>query len=140
MRGFNFRKIRAAVVIATLAGSLLNAPTAEALFLKTPGVQWGHIYAGTNPITTTTPRTKFAVGTAKSSFNVTYNNFPEWAKKEFQGAVDIWSTNFASTVPISVDASWGRSSSWGILGSARPVNFFSSFAGAPDPSLCTRRL
>ena len=135
MQGFKFRKIRAAVVIATLAGSLLSAPTAEALFLKVPGVQWGHIYAGTKPVATTTPRTKYAVGTAKSSFNVTYNNFPDWAKKEVQGAVDIWSANFASTVPISVDASWGRSSSWGILGSARPVNFFSSFAGAPDSSL-----
>lgn len=135
MRGFNFWKIRAAVVIAALAGALLSAPTAEALYLKTPGVAWGHIYAGTSPVTTTTPRTKFAVGTAKSSFNVKYNNFPEWAKKEVQGAVDIWSANFTSTVPISVDASWGRSSSWGILGSARPVNFFSSFAGAPDPSL-----
>lgn len=135
MRGLNFRKIRAAVVIAALAGSLLSAPSAEALFLKAPGVAWGHIYAGTNPVTTTTPRTKFAIGTAKSSFNVTFNNFPEWAKNEVQAAVDIWSANFDSTVPISVDASWGRSSSWGILGSARPVNFFSSFAGAPDPSL-----
>ena len=28
-----------------------------------------------------------------------------------------------------------RSSSWGVLGSARPGSFFSAFSGAPDPSL-----
>ena len=135
MRAIHFKHLRVAVILAALVGSLLNAPSAQALFLKIPGTQWGHIYAGTNPVTTTTPRPKSAVGVAKSTFNVTYNNFPDWAKKEVQAAVDIWSANFASSVPISIDASWGRSSSWGVLGSARPVNFFSSFAGAPDQSL-----
>jgi len=43
--------------------------------------------------------------------------------------------NFKSSVVISVDASWGRSNSWGVLGSARPGSFFSAFSGAPDPSL-----
>ncbi|CAB4699240.1 unannotated protein [freshwater metagenome] len=135
MRGNQIRRLRVVVIATALVASLLNAPTAQALFLEVPATQWGHIYAGKNPVTTTTPRAKFAMGTAKSKFNVTYNNFPEWAKKEVQAAVDVWSTHFASTVTINVDASWGRSSSWGILGSARPGNFFSSFAGAPDQSL-----
>ena len=135
MRAIHFKHLRVAVILTALVGSLLNAPSAQALFLEVPGTQWGHIYAGTNPVTTTTPRPKSAVGVAKSTFNVTYNNFPDWAKKEVQAAVDIWSANFASSVPVSIDASWGRSSSWGVLGSARPVNFFSSFAGAPDQSL-----
>jgi hypothetical protein len=47
----------------------------------------------------------------------------------------VWSANFKSPVVVSVDASWGRSSSWGVLGSARPGSFFSAFSGAPDPSL-----
>jgi len=34
-----------------------------------------------------------------------------------------------------VDASWGRSSSWGVVGSARPGSFFSAYSGAPDASL-----
>ncbi|MSO42815.1 MAG: fibronectin type III domain-containing protein [Candidatus Planktophila sp.] len=135
MWGIHFKHLRVGAVAAALVGSLLSAPSAQALFLEIPATQWGHIYAGTNPVTTTTPRSKFAVGVAKSTFNVTYNNFPDWAKKEVQAAVDVWSANFASTVVINVDASWGRSSSWGILGSARPANFFSSFAGAPDQSL-----
>jgi len=110
MRGKNIKHLRVAALAAILVGSLLNAPSAQALFLEVPGTQWGHVYAGTNPVTTTTPRPKFAVGVAKSTFTVTYNNFPDWAKTEVQAAVDVWSANFASTVPISVDASWGRSS------------------------------
>ena len=135
MRSIHFKRLRAAAIAAVLVGSVLSAPSAQALFLEVPATQWGHIYAGTNSVTTTTPRAKYAVGVAKSNFKVTYNNFPDWAKVEVQAAVDVWSANFVSTVPIEVDASWGRASSWGILGSARPVNFFSSFAGAPDQSL-----
>jgi hypothetical protein len=52
-----------------------------------------------------------------------------------QAAIDVWSANFKSNVVVTVDASWGRSSSWGVLGSARPGGFFSAFSGAPDPSL-----
>ena len=52
-----------------------------------------------------------------------------------QSAIDIWSANFASTVPITVDATWGRSAVYGILGSARPGNYFNNFVNAPDPTL-----
>ncbi len=135
MRGIRLNQLRVAAVAAVLVGSVLSAPSAQALFLEVPGTQWGNIYAGTNSVITTTPRAKFAVGVAKSNFKVTYNNFPDWAKTEVQAAVDVWAANFSSTVPIQIDATWGRASSWGILGSARPVNFFSSFAGAPDQSL-----
>ena len=135
MRSIHFKSLQVSAIVAVLVGSVLSAPSAEALFRQAPATQWGHIYAGTNSVTTPTPRTKNAIGVAKSKFNVTYNNFPDWAKKEVQAAADIWSANFASSVTINVDASWGRSSSWGILGSARPGSFFSSFAGAPDPSL-----
>ena len=135
MRTVRLQSLGIATIIAALFGSVLAAPSAEALFLKAPALQWGHVYAGTNPVTTTTPRPKFAQGVVKSTFNVTYNNFPDWAKKEIQDAVDVWSANFISSVTINVDASWGRSSAWGILGSARPGSFFSSFVGAPDPSL-----
>jgi len=135
MRSIHFKQLRAVAIAAVLVGSVLSAPSAQALFLEVPATHWGNIYAGTNSVTTTTPRPKYAVGVAKSTFKVTYNNFPDWAKTEVQAAVDVWSANFSSTVPIQVDASWGRASSWGILGSARPVDFFSSFAGAPDQSL-----
>ena len=124
-----------ALASALILGAL-TAPSAPALaFKQISATTWGHIYAGAEPTTTTPtpPRSKNLE--VKSTFDVKYNNFPEWAKKEVQASIDVWSANFKSSVVISVDASWGRSSSWGVLGSARPGSFFSAFSGAPDASL-----
>lgn len=116
--------------------ALLTAPAAPALtFKQIPATTWGHIYAGSQPSSTQSAPSKSKNLEVKSKFSVKYNNFPEWAKKEVQASIDVWSANFKSSVVISVDASWGRSSSWGVLGSARPGSFFSAFSGAPDPSL-----
>lgn len=126
-----------AVSMATfLIVCLIGTPSAEGLsFKQIAATKWSYVYAGSSASTNTTPAPKSKNLEAKSKFNVTYNNFPEWAKKEVQTSIDIWSANFSSTVVISVEATWGRSSSWGILGSARPGSFFASFAGAPDPAL-----
>ena len=123
-----------------LAGALilavLTAPTAPALtFKQIPATNWGYIYAGTEASVSQSSPTKSKNLEAKSKFSVKYNNFPDWAKKEVQASIDVWSANFKSSVVVTVDASWGRSSSWGVLGSARPGSFFSAFSGAPDPSL-----
>ena len=121
---------------SALATSILIAPSAPALtFKQIPATNWGYIYAGTDPVTTTTAKPAAKNLEFKSKFEVKYNNFPDWAKKEVQAAIDVWSANFKSTTVITVDASWGRSNSWGVLGSARPGSFFSAFSGAPDPSL-----
>ena len=128
-------KVRASVIVLALVTSIFSAPTAEALYKVIPATQWGNIYAGTATSAQPETRGKTSNAVAKSKFDVKYNNFPDWAKKEVQAAVDVWAANFSSPVTITVDASWGRSSSWGILGSARPTNFYSGFAGAPDPTL-----
>ena len=130
------KRVWAIAFSAALVASILAAPSAPALsFKQAPATNWGHVYAGTSSLTTKTAQPVAKNLEATSKFVVKYNNFPDWAKKEVQAAVDVWSANFKSAVPISVDASWGRSSSWGVLGSARPGSFFSAFAGAPDPSL-----
>ena len=130
------KRLWAIAFAGVLAVSILSAPSAPALtFKQIPATNWGYIYAGTDAVTTATAKPAAKNLEAKSKFNVKYNNFPDWAKKEVQAAIDVWSANFKSTTPISVDASWGRSSSWGVLGSARPGSFFSAFSGAPDPSL-----
>lgn len=128
-------KVRAGVIALALVASIFSAPTAQALYKTIPATQWGNIYAGTTTDAKPQTRGKVTNVVAKSKFEVKYNNFPDWAKKQVQAAVDVWSANFSSPVTINVDASWGRSSSWGILGSARPTSFYSGFAGAPDPSL-----
>jgi hypothetical protein len=103
--------------------------------LQVEAKQWGNIYAGANTHVKQTPREKVAHIDAKSKFVVNYKNFPEWAKKDFQAAVDVWSANFQSTVPITIDATWNRIASYGVLGSARPGSYFAGFDGAPDSSL-----
>lgn len=128
-------KVRAGVIALALVASIFSAPTAQALYKTIPATQWGNIYAGTTTDAKPQTRGKVTNVVAKSKFEVKYNNFPDWAKKQVQAAVDVWSANFSSPVTINVDASWGRSSSWGILGSARPTSFYSGFPGAPDPSL-----
>lgn len=130
------KRIGPFALAGALIVALVTAPAAPALtFKQIPATTWGHIYAGTQPTSTQSAPTKNKNLEVKSKFSVKYNNFPEWAKKEVQASIDVWSANFKSSVVVSVDASWGRSSSWGVLGSARPGSFFSAFSGAPDPSL-----
>ena len=132
-----FKKIGAIALAGALAVTLFStAPTQALSFKQIPATNWGYTYAGTDPVQSAVVKTAQGKNLeAKSKFEVKYNNFPDWAKKEVQAAIDVWSANFKSNVVVTVDASWGRSSSWGVLGSARPGGFFSAFSGAPDPSL-----
>ncbi|CAN2225762.1 Fibronectin type III [Candidatus Nanopelagicaceae bacterium] len=136
MRSQFQRGIRATVLLALLLG-LLVPIQAQAIspFLQRPATQWGSIYAGPNTNVKQAPRGKVAYIESKSKFVVNYKNFPEWAKKDFQAAVDVWSANFSSTVPITIDATWTRISSFGVLGSARPGSYFAGFDNSPDSSL-----
>ena len=130
------KRLGAIAFAGALIASILIAPSAPAIaFKQIPATNWGYTYAGTDSVTTSNPQPTQKNLEIKSKFVVKYNNFPDWAKKEVQSAVNVWSANFSSSVPVTVDASWGRSSSWGVLGSARPGSFFSAFSGAPDPSL-----
>jgi hypothetical protein len=127
-------------VAFSLLLSGLGVPTAEAIsFRQMPATNWVHVLAGDNESSSSVQGNIPQVPTknleAVSKFDVTYNNFPEWAKKEVQDSLDIWAANFRSSVAISVDATWERSKSENILGSARGGSYFSSFPGAPDPGL-----
>ena len=131
-------QIRSGIAIVAILAGLLVAPHASALSLmrEGPSTVWGHTYAG--PATTKSfavTRSGGARAVAKSHFVVTYNNFPDWAKTDIQAAIDVWSANFSSNVPILVDATWGRAASYGVLGSARPGNYFINFPNAPDSTL-----
>ncbi len=131
-----FRHLLRSLAFLGLVGGLLYTPSAHALplTLERPSTVWGYTLAGPNTkhVTTTTSGVHLE---KQSNFVVTYNNFPEWAKADVQAAIDIWSASFSSTVPITVDATWARSSSPGVLGSARPGNYFANFINSPDPIL-----
>ena len=136
MRG-QWRKSGSLALVLGLLASLLLPTQSVALsnFKVAPSTVWGYTYAGKATGTTHTRPPKVAHLEQKSKFVVSYKNFPEWAKRDFQAAVDIWSANFSSAVPVTIEASWGRSASYGVLGSARPGNYYSGFDGAPDQSL-----
>jgi len=130
------KRLGAVGLAGALLTSILFATSAPAVtFKQIPATNWGYTFAGTESVAAKTAQPSAKNLEVNSRFDVKYNNFPDWAKKEVQAAIDVWSANFKSSVVISVDASWGRSSSWGVLGSARPGSFFSAFSGAPDPSL-----
>jgi hypothetical protein len=104
-------------------------------FKVAPSTSWGYIYAGPSTAKAQSRPAQVAYLEQKSRFVVDYKNFPEWAKKDFQAAVDVWSAHFKSSVPIAIDATWSRVASSTVLGSARPGNYYSGFDGAPDQSL-----
>ncbi len=66
-----------------------------------------------------------------ASFSVSYHGFTAAAQASFQRAVDIWSTQVASPVPITIDATFAALPP-GVLGSAGPKNIFRDFPGAPQ--------
>ncbi|MTA35901.1 MAG: fibronectin, partial [Actinobacteria bacterium] len=132
---YHARNIAVSTLFASLLLGFLNPISADAVVLVRPATQWGHVYAG--PATTDTQQRKPKVANLekKSKFIVKYNGFPEWTKIQVQAAVDVWAANFESKVPISIEATWERSRSFSILGSARPGNYFANFSGAPDSTL-----
>ena len=124
-----------ALIALALVASVTSPASAVSLFKYAPATQWGYTYAGPATSKTSTAAPKSANLEKVSTINVNYNNFPDWAKKELQSAVDIWAANFSSKVPITIDATWSNSQSIAILGSARPGGYFAAFSGAPDASL-----
>lgn len=124
-------------LFAVVAG--LIAPTSASAyshFQRFPSTVWGNLYAGQGDGKKLSGTTFTGAHLdAKSSFVVTYNNFPEWAKKEVQAAINTWSSYYVSKVPIHVEASWIRPRDPRILGSAMPVDYFAGFPGAPDSTL-----
>jgi hypothetical protein len=128
------------LILVSLLLPGLGVPTAEAIsFRQLPATNWVHVLTGDTgsaaSIQSNVPQLPVKNLETVSKFDVTYNNFPDWAKKEVQASLDIWAANFRSPVAITVDATWERSKSENILGSARGGSYFSSFPGAPDPAL-----
>ena len=122
-------------LLLVLLASLLSMPQAEAAPLVAPSTKWGHTYAADASGVISVPATQSANAEKRSKFVVDYKNFPDWAKNQVQDAIDLWAENFDSKVAINVEATWSRSTSADILGSARPDRYYAKFVGAPDSSL-----
>ena len=132
-------KVLSAHVLAlVIIISVLHPIPAPAIsFNSSPARFWGHIYAspGTSTEVLAPQRSAKLEGEVKSQWQVTYSGFPNDAKVAVQYAIDIWSRNFSSKIPINVEATWEKSANINTLGSARPGYYFNAFPGAPDDKL-----
>ena len=123
-------------LIAAILVAPISFPAANALEIKVAPAGWGYIYAsGKTASVQSTPRASSANIEKKSNFIVNYNTVPTVARAAVQAAIDVWSENFASTVPVTVNVSWGRASSYGILAAASAKSNFANFPNAPDKTL-----
>ena len=130
-----WRTMRITLLIALILSFITPTEQAQALFLYRPAAQWGYTYASPATTKTFSAPTQSKSLEAQAKFVVKYTNFPEWAKVDVQAALDVWAAHFKSAVPINVEATYGRSASYGILGSARAGGYFAAFKGAPDSTL-----
>ena len=131
-------RLKSMITSLLVVASFLVAPisNSSALEIKVAPANWGYIYASGNSVSVqATARLPSAKLEKKSNFLINFNTVPSLARPAVQAAVDIWSENFASTVPVNVNVKWGSSSSYGVLASASAKNNFSNFNGAPDKTL-----
>jgi len=123
-------------LVAAILVAPISLPAANALEIKIAPAGWGYIYASGKTVSVqSTPRSPSANIEKKSNFIVNFNTVPTVARAAVQAAIDVWSENFSSTVPINVNVSWGRASSYGILAAASAKNNFANFPNAPDKTL-----
>ena len=122
-------------LITSLSFSIALIPDSDVKSSVTAG--WSYLYGeeeGANlesyPIVE-----KFEAGPPLSKWNIEFIGVPEDAKAAFKYAVDIWASHFESTVPIEIEAHWEPSNINGVLGSARPGDYFNAFDGAPNSDL-----
>jgi hypothetical protein len=118
--------------------TLLVPPSAPAVSYNTaPATQWGYIYGSGKykKITTRTPAQRVEIGKPLSKWDVEFVDVPSAAKPAFQYAVDIWAANFESSIPVEIEIHWEPSTINGVLGSARPGDYYNAFDGAPDQDL-----
>jgi hypothetical protein len=111
-------------------------PSANALSVKVAPAGWTYLFASDTPAKKfTTPRVFSVNLEKKSTFVPIYNNVPDIAKASIQRAIDTWSENFVSKVPVSVNVTWTKASNSTVLASASAKNVFANFNGAPDKTL-----
>ena len=123
-------------LVAAILVAPISLPAASALEIRVAPAGWGYIYASGKTVSVqSTPRSPSANIEKKSNFIVNFNTVPIVARSAVQAAIDVWSENFSSTVPVNVNVSWGRASSYGILAAASAKNNFANFPNAPDKTL-----
>ena len=134
-------RARYLLLTAALFASVLAAPAvALPSSVKSIDAPWVYFYAdgatGKQSEKESLPQT-FAVDKSlvKSSFKVDFTTTPSIYQAAVNEAVDVWSQNFVSQVPVKIKVLWERQSNPAILASAAPGKFHSNFKNIPDSDL-----
>jgi hypothetical protein len=134
------KSLRCKAILAAFSFALTVLPATQApalSFNSIPATQWGYIYGSgkAQKVTAQTPAPKVDAGKPLSKWIIEFVDVPSDAKAAFQYAVDIWAANFESSVPVDIEIHWEPSTINGVLGSARPGDYYNAFDGAPDQDL-----
>ena len=134
-------RARFLLLIAALFASVLVAPAyALPSSVKSIDAPWVYFYADGSSdkqiVKDPIPRT-YAVDKSlvKSSFKVDFTTTPSTYHAAINAAVDVWSQNFVSQVPVKIKVLWERQSNAEILASASPGKFHNNFKNIPDNDL-----
>ena len=115
------------ILLAALTLSLLQGnPSAHALVVEKVPAPYEYLYrasGSTNSpkVTSTTPAPNGKKVGVLSTFKVNYVNVPAAEQLAVQAAIDIWSDNWSSSVPVNVVANFVPEGTSGILASASPA-------------------
>jgi hypothetical protein len=133
-------RVRLLALVATpliFLSVLVPIKTSALTYKSAPARFWGNVVASDIAAKEKVSGNKSAnlEGEKKSEWRITFSGFPNGAKEAVRYAIDVWSRNFESKVPINVEATWETIPNNNVLGSARPGYYFSAFLGAPDDDL-----
>ena len=137
---FSAKTVTPLAIVGVLFASILTSiAPAQALSFDSIPAGWVYTYAtpnhGGTAALTKKPVLSEKHANAKSTFRVNYTGVPEIEMPAIQAALDAWSGDYSSAVPIHVEATFTRQGFGGILASATPAKYFHAFKGAPDPDL-----
>jgi hypothetical protein len=134
-------RARFLLLTAAIFASVLVAPAyALPSSVKSIDAPWVYFYAdgssgkqiANDPIPKSYAVDKSLV---KSTFKVDFTTTPASYHAAINAAVDVWSQNFVSDVPVKVKVTWGRQSSSAILAAASPGKLHNSFKNIPDSEI-----
>ena len=135
------RKISTSLLVSAtlIIGLALPVSSATATSVKEVPAGWVHTYAATGIADKTrlipAPSSNAAHLNTASTINVSFQNISPQEQIPIQAAINIWSDNWSSSVPVNVTASSQVETSAGVLASASAVNYFNNFPGAPDQTV-----
>ena len=133
---FSAKTVTPLAIVGVLVASILTSiAPAQALSFDSIPAGWVYTYAtpnhGGTAALTKKPVLSEKHANAKSTFIVNYTGVPEIEMPAIQAALDAWSGDYSSAVPIHVEATFTRQGVGGILASATPAKDFHAFKGAP---------